>query len=247
MLRLLVSASLHIIGDWGRRGQFSQMDVARKMHEVPHDAVISVGDNFYPDGLTHAGDTQVQESWSDIYTLDKPWYVALGNHDHHGNVTAQQHIPHPSWNMPSAVYSFDIDDHTFVVSDSQKMDGDQLEHLDHLLSSGKENKWLVAHHPIVTAGWHHNVDPDYRSSLAHLCYKHDIVAIISGHDHNMQYLEWHGIRQVVSGAGSSAYHVQRPQEGLLFYDASPGFVNLDLKKRTITFWNTEEATFSVSF
>ena len=247
MLRLLVSASIHIIGDWGRRGQFSQVDVARQMHSVAHDAVISVGDNFYPDGLADAADPQVQESWSDIYAVDTPWYVALGNHDHHGNASAQQHIAHPMWNMPAAVYSFDVGEHSFVVADSQHLDGDQLRHLDHLLAASQTNKWLVAHHPIVTAGWHHNVGRDYRDSVAHLCLKHNVTAILSGHDHNMQYLEWRGIRQVISGAGSSAYHVKRPQEGLMYYDASPGFVNLNLKDRLITFWDTKRQRYSVSF
>lgn len=247
MLRFLVSASIHIIGDWGRRGQFSQVDVAQKMHEIPHDAVISVGDNFYPDGLSNAEDPQVQESWSDIYSLDAPWYVALGNHDHHGNISAQQHIAHSMWNMPAPVYSFDIGDHSFVVADSQRMGGRQIQHLDHLLTESQRNKWLVAHHPIVTAGWHHNVDPDYRDSLAHLCHKHNVTAIISGHDHNMQYIEWRGIRQIISGAGSSGYHVEHPQEGLRYFDANAGFVNLNLKDRKITYWDTKRERFSVAF
>ena len=42
-------------------------------------------------------------------------YVALGNHDYHGNVQAQIDINNPYWNMPAKVYSFDIPNHTFVV------------------------------------------------------------------------------------------------------------------------------------
>ena len=40
--------------------------------------VISVGDNFYEDGLTGVNDTAFDTSFSDIYTapsLDKPWHV----------------------------------------------------------------------------------------------------------------------------------------------------------------------------
>lgn len=247
MLKLLAVASIHIIGDWGRRGQFSQRDVARKMHATPADAVISVGDNFYPDGLANADDPQVQESWLDVYAPDKPWFVALGNHDHHGNITAQMHIDHTHWHMPAAVYSFELGEHSFVVADSEKIDGEQFKHIDRLLSEKSGFKWIVAHHPIVTAGWHHHVDFDYQSEMAHLYYKHNVTGIISGHDHNMQYLEWRGIRQIISGGGASTYYVEYPQEGLKYFDASPGFVNLRLKDRKIDFWNTDEIKYTVSF
>lgn len=64
--------SLHVIGDWGRNGQFSQREVAKKMQSIPHNAVISVGDNFYPDGLANSNDPAVKTSWSDIYNTSIP-------------------------------------------------------------------------------------------------------------------------------------------------------------------------------
>jgi len=234
--------SLHVIGDWGRRGQFSQKIIAEHIRTMPHDAVISVGDNFYPDGLQTNTDDQIHESWLDIYMPERPWYVALGNHDHHGNVSAQISIDNPYWNMPYNVYDFTIGRHTFVVCDSTIFDDLQFQTVDRLLAaavSDGQHTWIVTHHPIVSAGWHHaDIGRKYQDDLIGLYRQYNVNAIISGHDHNLQYLEWHGVRQIISGAGSSAYHVQHPQKGLFFFESNPGFVNMDFleEKVVVTFF-----------
>ncbi|RLM68854.1 purple acid phosphatase 3-like [Panicum miliaceum] len=83
------------VGDWGRRGQFNQTLVARQMGEVGQkmdiDFVISTGDNIYDDGIANTSVPLFKES-SNIYTaksLQKPWYLVLGNHDYTGNALAQ--------------------------------------------------------------------------------------------------------------------------------------------------------------
>ncbi|CAM6042471.1 unnamed protein product [Sphagnum compactum] len=54
--------------------------------------ITSTGDNFYENGLTGPDDEQFSTSFSNIYTqksLETTWYSVLGNHDYHGNVSAQ--------------------------------------------------------------------------------------------------------------------------------------------------------------
>lgn len=56
-----------------------------------------------------------QQTWADVYTspsLEIPWYLVAGNHDHYGNVTAQieyskQFTPDTgrSWNFPSLYHT----------------------------------------------------------------------------------------------------------------------------------------------
>ncbi|XBI70490.1 hypothetical protein VPH35_064962 [Triticum aestivum] len=56
------------------------------------DFVVSTGDNFYENGLTGVHDQQFEESFTNIYTaqsLQKPWYLVLGNHDYRGDALAQ--------------------------------------------------------------------------------------------------------------------------------------------------------------
>ena len=234
MLKSALLCSIHILGDWGRRGQFSQVPIANKMRNINHDAVISTGDNFYPAGITDSTDTQIYESWSAIYEPTQPWYIALGNHDHRGNASAQTKVDLPYWNMPAPVYSTTICNNTFVFMDSTFVSGEQWEHIEHLLSEGLPNKWIVAHHPIYSGGYHYLVNDDYRDKMTELYKKYNVRAIISGHDHNLQYIEWGDVKQIVSGAGASTYGVRSPQEGVTFFSDNVGFVHFEIYQQVIS-------------
>ncbi|KFK33419.1 hypothetical protein AALP_AA5G010200 [Arabis alpina] len=90
------SLSFLVVGDWGRKGEFNQSLVAHQMgivgEQLEIDFVVSVGDNFYDDGLIGENDPSFEASFSHIYTqssLQKQWYSVLGNHDYRGNVSAQ--------------------------------------------------------------------------------------------------------------------------------------------------------------
>jgi tartrate-resistant acid phosphatase type 5 len=103
------------VGDWGRDGAFHQQDVADQMGKAAGDLsakfIVSVGDNFYEDGVTGVDDPMWQTSFENVYkapSLQVPWYVALGNHDYHGNSQAQIDYSGKSrrWRMPSRWFSF---------------------------------------------------------------------------------------------------------------------------------------------
>jgi acid phosphatase len=114
-----------VFGDWGRNGEKDQADVAAQMEVtaklVDAKFIISVGDNFYENGVSSADDPHWQSSFEKVYaapSLQVPWHVALGNHDYHGNCDAQieYHKVSPRWNMPARYYvrSEKIDDATTV-------------------------------------------------------------------------------------------------------------------------------------
>lgn len=103
------------VGDWGRHGQDHQRDVAVRMGESAEllgaRFIISVGDNFYENGVTGVDDPAWKTSFEDIYTapsLQVPWYAVLGNHDYRGNTQAQidySAISH-RWRLPARWYRF---------------------------------------------------------------------------------------------------------------------------------------------
>ena len=114
-----------VFGDWGRNGEKDQSDVAAQMavaaKAVAAKFIISVGDNFYEDGVSSVDDPQWQTSFEKVYSapsLQVPWHVALGNHDYHGNCDAQIAYAKksPRWNMPARYYvrSEKMDDATTV-------------------------------------------------------------------------------------------------------------------------------------
>lgn len=103
------------VGDWGREGRNHQREVAAQMARAAQRSnarfVISVGDNFYENGVVGIDDPAWQNSYERIYdapSLQVPWRVALGNHDYIGNVQAQLDYTAKSdrWRLPARWYDF---------------------------------------------------------------------------------------------------------------------------------------------
>lgn len=114
------------IGDWGRDGASHQRDVAARMGEhatrIGSAFVLSVGDNFYEDGVQSVRDPQWRTSFEDVYTarsLQTPWYAILGNHDYHGVPQAQidYSAVSPRWRMPARHFV-----QTFTTPDGQRVE-----------------------------------------------------------------------------------------------------------------------------
>jgi len=102
-----------LMGDFGRYGQFFQKEVATQMGKaaatLDSKFVITVGDNFYPNGVRSTQDYSWLASFESVYTqysLQNDWYVALGNHDYRGNLKAQIEYSSISrrWHLPSTYY-----------------------------------------------------------------------------------------------------------------------------------------------
>jgi len=119
------SLNFIVMADFGRNGQYFQKEVAEQMGKasmtIGSDFTISVGDNFYPNGVQSTTDHQWISSFENVYTnhsLHENWYVALGNHDYRGNIQAQIDYSKVSrrWKMPAKYYS-----KTFELKDGNKV------------------------------------------------------------------------------------------------------------------------------
>jgi tartrate-resistant acid phosphatase type 5 len=107
------SVNFLVVGDWGRDGASHQREVATRMARAASAqgscCVVSVGDNFYEDGVASATDPQWRSSYESVYharSLQIPWYVALGNHDYRGSPQAQIDYTAQSsrWHMPARYF-----------------------------------------------------------------------------------------------------------------------------------------------
>jgi len=103
-----------VLGDWGRRGEYHQKDVADQMGYYADsnlvDFVISTGDNFYIKGPRWIFDRKWKHSFEKIYTAKSlyiPWYTCFGNHDYLGNINAQlkYHKRSKRWKTKERYYS----------------------------------------------------------------------------------------------------------------------------------------------
>ena len=79
------SATFLAIGDWGQRGSREQTAVAKAMATwaaaVNASFIVSVGDNFYWNGVENTSDPQFDESWRLVYAapgLQRPWLALFG-------------------------------------------------------------------------------------------------------------------------------------------------------------------------
>lgn len=230
-----------VVGDWGTGGKL-QRTVADGMAAVAGrmrpTAIVSVGDNFYPDGVTSADDPQWQSKFERIYhheALRLPWWAVLGNHDYRSEPNAQiaYHARQPRWNMPARYYrqDFAIDAVTTVALfglDTQQLvtgaDGwrRQLTWLDSALGTDKATwRIVVGHHPIRSYG-HYGDNALLVKELRPILDKHGIDVYCCGHDHDLQLIRHpdDGFLCAVSGAGGGVRASKRGPHSL--YAASHG-------------------------
>lgn len=258
------SATCVMIGDWGREGAQKQREVglqmARTAETIGSQFVVSVGDNFYEDGVTGLDDPQWRASFEQIYgapSLQTPWYVILGNHDYRGDVAAQIAYSDRSmrWKMPARYFQrgerlgdgttidfFYLDTspfvtdyrHTKVAIDDQDTAA-QVKWLDAALGASTA-KWkiVIGHHPIYTVTGGKRNTPELIAQINPLLHKHGVRIYINGHDHNLQYLQRDQIHYITNGAGSEVYAPGAAKPGQ-FASGHHGFMTVDLSAERFAF------------
>lgn len=209
-----------IIGDWGRQGHHGQQETANALAiAIPEETscIISVGDNFYSNGVSSVLDTQFQSSFENIYSQPRirsiPWYLALGNHDHRGSFRAQILYSHvsPRWNMPARYYSQWLSSHLLAIfvdttpfSDTKE---GQVARTNPAIAPERQLAWLgallastpthtrfliVGHHNMYSASVEdHQGDLSVRDALEPvlLPFSSRIVAYVAGHEHEMMHMK----------------------------------------------------------
>ncbi|CAM0950951.1 unnamed protein product [Alopecurus aequalis] len=234
------SLTVLAVGDWGRGGQYNQTLVAQQMGVVGEklgaDFVISTGDNFYNDGLAGDNDTAFfKASFTEIYTaesLQKPWYIVLGNHDYTGDALAQQSPAirevdsrwtsvNKSFIVEAEIVDFFlVDTSPFVLKywNESKFDwrnvaprdtyiANLLKDLEDALTESKATwKIVVGHHPI-SSGCEHGNTTELRENLLPVLKTHGVDMYLNGHDHCLQRIGSidSPVEFVTSGGGSKAW------------------------------------------
>ena len=249
-----------VVGDWGRKGEKDQRDVAAQMGKAADDTrarfVISVGDNFYEDGVASVDDPQWQTSFEQVYTapsLQVPWHVVLGNHDYHLSSDAQIAYSKTSkrWNMPDRYFvrteqinattaadfffidtmpmaSFDDDEQPFRDKVPWHDVPNQIAWLEKALAaSAAPWKIVVGHHPIYTGGIHGDT-PYLVNHVLPLLEKYGVQVYLNGHDHDLQHLQAGKINLFCSGAGSKPRKTKKTPR-TKFAEGCSGFMAVALQ------------------
>ena len=259
------SLDVTIIGDWGREGHDRQRAVGAAMGQSAELLrsvwTLSLGDNFYDDGVSSIEDPQWQSSYEQVYSApslrDTPWWSILGNHDYRGNVQAQLEYGtiDKRWRMPARYYArserladgtscdlFYIDTNPFLsryrhsrVRIDDQDPAAQLAWLERgLAASGADWKIVVGHHPIHTADGPATEEPELIASLRPLLEKYRVRVYLNGHIHNFQHVRVAGIDYITNGAGSKLSHVYQAVPGSWSL-ARHGFMTVSLSRDRFDF------------
>ncbi|KAK2630782.1 hypothetical protein QOZ80_UnG0726080 [Eleusine coracana subsp. coracana] len=201
------------------------------------DFVISTGDNFYETGLTGVDDQAFELSFTNIYTaesLQKPWYLVLGNHDYKGDVLAQlspvlRKIDNRFICMRSFIVDAEIVDFFFVdttpfqlkywthpkgdhydwreVAPRGKYISNLLKELDVAMKKSTA-KWKIAvgHHTMRSVSDHGDTT-ELVQLLLPVLKDNGIDFYINGHDHCLEHISSRDspIQYFTSGGGSKAW------------------------------------------
>lgn len=255
-----------VLGDWGwadpelerkyplvRQNADLQRAVAKAMAEraarTPIAAVLTTGDNFYPNGVSSADDPRWRTSFEEVYAapaLQVPWIAALGNHDH--DVTAQAELDYAArskgrWVMPARHYShhFPAADVRVLVLDAcslsdrwspgfftvkgQAEAAAQWRWLEAELAKPARWKVVVGHLPVKDHGFH-GPESEYADRLGPLLEKHGVRLYLNGHDHHAEIVRTRGVAYVTCGNGSDLYPTRTGPEAE-FIGSYPGFTELE--------------------
>lgn len=211
-----------VIGDFGGHPQppyttWTQRKLARVMAvEVGKNFgtrfIVGLGDNFYFNGVKKVEDPRFHQTFENVYSdpvlKTSKWYMIAGNHDHHGNVSAQIAYSKvsPRWHFPDFFYTKEEKipgtsaTIQLVMIDTTLLCGfkkgphfptqeSQMRWIKDTLESSKADYLLVCgHHPVLSVGMHGNTHC-LLDKLKPLMEEHDVTAYFSGHDHNLQHIK----------------------------------------------------------
>ncbi len=211
-------------GDFGD-GSEAQRAVARAMADYdakkPFDFGVTLGDNFYPQGINDPASPRWESEWEVPYgPLGVRLYASLGNHDRYDEASPGAEMARSrksaTWCLPRPYYTFQAGPVQFFALDTDRIERkedvkEQLAWLDQELGASTASwKVVFGHHPIYSSGNGHGDSAAQKASLLPIFKKHQVALYLAGHDHHMELQRPEGgVAFVISGA---AGHEQRGVE-----------------------------------
>jgi tartrate-resistant acid phosphatase type 5 len=229
-------------GDFGD-GSEAQRTTALAMREAarekPFDFGITLGDNFYKEGMASPIEPRWRSWWADLYgPLGIRFYAVMGNHDWKLPDSPAAEILHADandgWSMPSPYYTFRAGPSQFFALDTNDVSEAQLAWLDHELGQSTARwKIVFGHHPIYSAGHHGDTRRLIVKLLPLLRNRADVY--LCGHDHDLQHLqEDSGVHFFVAGGGGAETRPLHSDSRTIFGEAAHGFAILEADENTLT-------------
>ncbi|WP_263410262.1 metallophosphoesterase [Terriglobus tenax] len=206
------------IGDFGT-GNAAQMNLASTMRAYhqkhPFSFGITLGDNFYPRGVSSPQDEKWDAFWEQPYGPMKiRFYPSLGNHDYLQADGPAAEVLYSNrsktWTMPATFYTYTAGPVQFFAIDTQELSDTKL--------FQRQVAWLDAELAKSTARWkvvygHYQIYSATRGDEQNLIHRllpvlrNRVDLYLCGHDHNMQQLRQEaGVHFFLSGGGGASLY-----------------------------------------
>ncbi|WP_157954306.1 metallophosphoesterase [Saccharospirillum mangrovi] len=179
-----------VLGDAGT-GKAEQYQVKDALLHEGCDELRMVGDVIYENGITSADDPQLYDKFLTPYAdllSDRPFYIAMGNHDHKADDTAWIDVAQTHENVifPSQYYATRRGDLCFITLDTEASYLAQVRWVHNLEPAMSDCALRIAfgHHPYFSSGHHGDANPGMKLFLR-TTVMGDTDLYIAGHDHQL--------------------------------------------------------------
>jgi len=226
-------------GDKSARQERTAAAMQRAHDDKRFDLAITLGDNFYPAGMTGPADPRWERDFERQYgAMRIPFFPALGNHDWVLSDSPAAEVAYSArskiWRMPAVRYTFTAGPAQFFALDTNLVTRAQLDWLDkELARSTARWKIVYGHHPIHSDGAHGD-EPVMRDRVLPLL-RGRADLYICGHEHDLQHLApQDGLHLVIAGGGGAAPRVVKPGPRSLFAASSNGFAIIEASRDNLS-------------
>ncbi|TYZ66883.1 hypothetical protein PybrP1_006349 [[Pythium] brassicae (nom. inval.)] len=250
------------LGDWGetteRPGVLAVRDgVLRDARTGNYDFILSVGDNFYDNGVLNVTDPLWKASWFDRFRvgteLTLPWISFLGNHDHYGKIDAQLAyglsgaMGAKYWIMPSKSFSVDAKVATgekfkIVIPDTMTLNwtNDAPWVTQEFNDPNASFVFAAGHHHVYSSGGRgDNKDASIAAFNRLIQSTPAVKGYLAGHEHDMQYMRAAGKDYFMFGGGGREVKEGEVRPGTaadtVFYAKKYGYAlfDVDVAKKVV--------------
>ena len=213
--------------------QFAVYGDTRTRHDVHRRVIEALLKHGTPDFVLHSGDLVADGAdaslWPIFFDIEREllsktaFFPTLGNHERNNR------LYYEFFDMTRPYYSFDWGQaHFSIINSDIQSSGRSAEARERFWS--EQTKWLeedlagsnrsvfrfvMAHHPPITAVARRQGDNPEMMALMPMFEKQHVTAGLFGHDHNYQHYLKNGVHYIIAGGGGAPlYDVDKPPVGI---------------------------------
>ncbi|HUP05249.1 MAG TPA: metallophosphoesterase [Bryobacteraceae bacterium] len=209
-----------VYGDNRTRPDVHRSVIAAILKYASPDFIVQTGD-MVADGADSA-------LWPEFFEIEAPllrktaFYPSIGNHERNNSNYFDFFNARPYYSFTWGTSHFSVIDSDInnvspgqVGRDAYWQEQTRWLEDDLAKSQNAEFRFVVAHHPPITAVSNRQGDNPHMTALMPMFEKYKVTAGLFGHDHNYQHYLKNGVHYIITGGGGAPlYDVDKPPAGI---------------------------------